>query len=62
MRRNPCEWVLCKLNLKELKMYREHYQIKMEKRSNAAYEYLLALVAGLVFATPLIIQIFKEWK
>lgn len=43
-------------------MYREHYEIKMEKRSNAAYEYLLALVAGLVFAAPLIIQIFKEWK
>jgi hypothetical protein len=43
-------------------MYREHYQIKMEKRSNAAYEYLLALVAGFIFASPLIFVIIKEWK
>lgn len=43
-------------------MYREHYQIKMEKRSNAAYEYLLALVAGLIFASPLIFVIIKELK
>jgi uncharacterized protein (UPF0333 family) len=43
-------------------MYREHYQIKIEKRCNAAYEYLLALMAGLVFASPLIFQIIKEWK
>jgi hypothetical protein len=43
-------------------MYREHYQIKMEKRSCAAYEYLLALIAGLVFAAPLIFVIIWEWK
>lgn len=43
-------------------MYREHYDLKIAKRSNAAYEYLLALVAGLIFASPLIFVIIKEWK
>ena len=43
-------------------MYREHYDLKMSNRSNAAYEYLLALIAGLVFAAPLIFLIIWEWK
>jgi hypothetical protein len=43
-------------------MYREHYDLNTNKRSNAAYEYLLALVAGLVFASPLIFLIIWEWK
>lgn len=43
-------------------MYREHYDFKMAKRSNAAYEYLLALIAGFVFAAPLIFVIIWELK
>jgi hypothetical protein len=43
-------------------MHRQHYQLKMERRCNAAYEYMLALVAGLIFASPLIFVIIKEWK
>ena len=43
-------------------MYREHYDLKLAKRSNAAYEYLLALIAGFVFALPLIFLIIWEWK